>query len=147
MKYIVSVKPKLKKFYSILNEINLITSQKIKDLKISKLYYFEGDIDKATLNLITKEVLVDPIVENYKIVHTFKAQTGINLINVWYKPAVLDVVALAVEKAIKYLDIQKNIKVSTGFQVIISPKTNKKFLSEIAEKIFVNTLIQQYEII
>lgn len=150
MKYIVEIIPTNKNFDYLLDEINMLSEFKFKEIKLNKIYSFSGDLTKEELTFIIENLLVDPLVEEYsfyeKNVRKKKHNSSI-LINIWYKPAVLDVVANTISNAVKYLGIEKSLEIHSGTQLSLKPTADKRYIEEILDKIFVNSLIQYYEII
>lgn len=150
MKYIVEIIPISKNFNYLLDEINVISKFKFKEVKLAKIYSFLGNITKEELVFVIENLLVDPLVEEYRFYENnlkLKKQNSLTVVNIWYKPAVLDVVANTISNAIKYLGIKEPLEIHSGTQVIFRPKTEEKYIKEVLEKIFVNSLIQYYEII
>ncbi len=146
MIYFVKIIPKIKNNF-LLHQIKSLGYGNIKEVNFSKIYFFKGDINKDKILYITKVLLVDPVIEEYQILSKFKKEKDRTFINIWYKPQVLDVVAMYVLKGIKYLEIIQNFDVHTGTQLCIYPKANINKIKNIVEKIFMNPLIQYYEII
>ncbi|MFN3550915.1 MAG: hypothetical protein ACK4WJ_03810 [Endomicrobiia bacterium] len=146
MKYIVKVTTKIKNDI-LLSQIKSLGYKNIDGVSSSKLYLFKGNISKDTIFYITKVLLVDPVIEEYQILSKFKKEKDKTVINIWNKPQVLDVVAIYVLKGIRYLGIEENVEVHTGTQLCILPQQNEIKIKSIVEKIFMNPLIQYYEII
>lgn len=151
MKYTVEILPINKKFDYLLDEINMISKFKFKNIKLNKIYSFSGDITEKELTFIIENLLLDPLIETYKFYDNNNLEkikdTSSIVVNIWYKPSVLDVVANTISNAIKYLGIKKSIEIHSGTQLNLRPLSGKKYVKEILEKIFVNSLIQYYEII
>lgn len=145
MKYFVeiSLKIKNKKFEDLLK----FEFKSIKEINTKKLYCFIGNIEKQKIIYIAKNLLVDPIVEDYKVLTKFKKNPKEIVVNIWYKPQVLDVVALYVLKGIRYLGIKEEIEIHTGSQVCVKPRLKENILKNLIEKNFMNPLIQKYEIV
>ncbi len=148
-KYIIEIIPKTKNFTSIIEQLKHLGYYNIEDVAVNKIYSITGNISKTKVLFITKKLLVDPIAEDYNVKNKINKSKYNFVINIWYKPQVLDIVAIYVEKAVKYLGLQKKIKVRCGTQICIkfSKKINIKELKNLIEKIFMNPLIQEYEIV
>jgi len=133
----------------ILQEIHSLGFKKINNVEIKKIYSLSGNVSKDKIIFITESLLVDNVSETYKIVSIkyTKYLSTLTLVNIWYKPQVLDVESIYVMKGIRYLGFKNDIEVHSGKQVVFSPKVDKKTVSCIIEKIFMNPLIQYYEII
>ncbi len=147
-KCIVEIIPKVVSSYtSLLQEIHSLGFDKVDNVEIKKIYSLEGDINKKEAVFITKSLLADPISESFKVYLFFKKIPNVVVVNIWYRPQVLDVEAIYVEKAIKYLGFEKKVEVHSGKQVCFSPQIDKKSVEYIIEKIFMNPLIQYYEVV
>jgi phosphoribosylformylglycinamidine (FGAM) synthase PurS component len=133
----------------LLDEIHSLGFNKIKSIEIKKIYSLTGSINKNKILFISKFLLTDPISETFKILtkNNIKNLPGVALVNIWYKPQVLDVESIYIVKGIKYLGFKEELEVHSGKQIVFSPKVDKKTVSFIIEKIFMNPLIQYYEII
>jgi len=147
MKYIIEIIPLKSENESLIKELNLSGLKNIKRVIKNKIYSISGNIDKNKIDFIAKELLVDPIVENYKILTKIKKNPSQTIVNIWYRPEVLDVVSLYVKKGIKYLGLEEELEIHSGTQIWITPKVEEKKIKSIIEKNFMNPLIQQYEII
>jgi len=147
MKYIVEIMLLKPENENLVKELNLFGLKNIKRVIKNKIYSISGDIDKNKIDFIAKELLVDPIVENYKILTKIKKNPSQTIVNIWYRPEVLDVVSLYVKKGIKYLGLEEELEIHSGTQIWITPKVEEKKIKSIIEKNFMNPLIQQYEII
>ncbi|MDR0676011.1 MAG: phosphoribosylformylglycinamidine synthase subunit PurS [Elusimicrobiota bacterium] len=115
------------------------------DFRVEHLYSLDGNLEIRDLNIIAKELLVDPIIQNYKINTSFKSKEYINfyIADVWLKKGVTDSVGETIEKSIKSLGINKEIKVKTGIRYLIEKKKDIKEIREIIEKLFVNSIINE----
>ena len=147
MKYLVEIILLKSENENLVKELSLFGLKNINKVIKSKIYLISGDIDKNKIEFITKELLVDPIVESYKILTKVKKNPTRTIVNIWYRPEVLDVVSLYVKKGIKYLGLEEDLEIHSGIQICITPRVEQKEIKNVIEKIFMNPLIQQYEII
>lgn len=151
MKYTIVIKPKLSVFNTkLVEEINMVCRKaKVKNLFVYKIYSFCGEITLNKLTQIVKTLLTDTIVEDFVIYSkSEKIKTdNVTTVNIWYKPEVLDVEALYVSKAIKYIGFNKPFEVHSGKQIRIQPAVTTDQVKIIVEKIFANPLIQYYEVV
>jgi len=147
MRYIIEIMSLKSEDENLAKQISLFGLKNIKKVIKNKIYLISGDIDKNKIEFITKELLVDPIVESYKILTKVKKNPTRTIVNIWYRPEVLDVVSLYVKKGIKYLGLEEELEIHSGTQICITPRLEKKKVKDVIEKIFMNPLIQQYEII
>jgi len=92
-------------------------------------------------------LLVDTVVENFEIYSKAKKVKDKTVVNIWYKPEVLDVESMYVKKAMKYINSDEQVELHSGKQVVLIPKLNNDIVKAVIEKIFMNPLIQYYEIV
>jgi len=150
--FLIEISPKiLADNTSVLQEIHSLGIKKINNIEIKKIYSLVGNMDENQIVFITEALLADIVAESYRVM-TSKDFKNLNLsnntiVNIWYKPQVLDVESIYVVKGIKYLGFKEELEVHSGKQIVFSPKVDKKTVSFIIEKIFMNPLIQYYEII
>lgn len=148
MKYIIEIIPlKEKNNEKYTKSILTLGYKSVKEVLTRKIYLFKGEIKKHILHVIASHLLIDPVVEHYNIVKKISKSKNETVVNIWYKPQVLDVEAMYVKKAIQYMNIKDKFVVSSGFQLRFRPKITHKVVSNIVEKLFMNPLIQYYEII
>ncbi len=147
MRYIVVISTKSQtQNLRLLNLIKTLNYKEVREIYSSKIYSFDGDIDEKQIQKIASILLVDPVVEVFKVVKEIHPLKNSTIINIWYKPEVLDVEALYIGKAINYLGINNNLEIHSGLSFTLKPKIKKEISQLIVEKLFMNPLIQYYEI-
>lgn len=120
-------------------------------VKYSQLFKIEGDLTVDEIKTIAGNLLIDPITEKY-IILSLNEDDNVNKVNdkheieVWLKQGVTDTVADSVIKAVKDLGINKEIKVKTGQKFIFEGQINLPSVKHIAERLLVNSIIQEYKI-
>ncbi len=148
MKYIVLISPKIQaNNLSLLKSIEMLNYKNIKEISTNKIYAFKGNIGKKEIYKIADVLLVDPIVEVFSIVQKIRSIKDSTIVNIWYRPEVLDVEALYISKAIKYINIKDNLEIHSGISLKFTPKLKKEVVADIIKSLFMNPLIQYYEII
>lgn len=157
----------------VLSDISGIGIEGITKVEYSPLYVIDGGITSAEAKTIALELLSDKITETYTCHYkeqsaeeslktgsvagiavsetTTCADSAIRrprssffVIEVWYKKGVTDTVSESVVKAVKDLGIGKEIKVKTGHKYYLYGKVSQTVLNDIAMKLLVNTLVQDY---
>jgi len=127
---------------------------------VSKVSYYplfriEGDILLHDIETIASRLLCDPVIESCTIknagdslavVNGKTASTSRHEVEVWLKNGVTDAVASSVLKAIYDLGYNKTLTVKTGQLYIIEGTINKKSVEEIATRLLINPLIQEYKL-
>ena len=111
----------------------------IDNVMCADIFLIEGEITKAETERIAKELLYDPVTQEFLIAEPGTMHEDSWVIEVGYKPAVMDVVALSTEKAIS--DMGFFVKARTGQKYILYGKLNEDSVLEIA-KILSNALVQ-----
>lgn len=149
MKYIVVIKPKLDlPTKSLVEEVKTVFGKvKIDSIFLHKIYSFSGNIKLNDVKYVVKTLLVDTVVENFEIYSKAKKVKDKTVVNIWYKPEVLDVESMYVKKAMKYINSDEQVELHSGKQVVLIPKLNNDIVKAVIEKIFMNPLIQYYEIV
>jgi len=80
------------------------------DVRITRLYYLEGDIDQAAAERIAGEVLCDPVCESYCV---RKANVGMEGTEVLYNPGVMDPSVESIARSLADLGF-KDVEIRTG---------------------------------
>ncbi|GMO65047.1 MAG: hypothetical protein Nk1A_2040 [Endomicrobiia bacterium] len=149
----------------ILSDICGLGIENVTKVEYSPLYVVNGDISFGETEIIASELLIDKITESYVIRQCYteccsrvisessyvketddRLNPNFSVVEVWYKNGVTDTVSESVVKAIKDLDIAKEIKVKTGHKYYLHGEILKVTLNNIVTKLLANTLIQEYKI-
>ena len=130
--------------------------QEIKDLGIEKefkvkkrrIYFIELDCSPKDIERITQLLLIDPIIEDYRIEENlFRTPPKFNQLTITFRKGVEDPVALSCRKALSFLGF-KNCEVRTAFEYEFEGLA-KEEIEFIAPKLLYNPLIEEvmnYEI-
>lgn len=122
------------------------TGINVKEVRVIKLYDMEG-LPMSALKKVAKEILTDPITQEYQLERRFRNERGCSVVDVWLKPAVTDTVAETIIKAVKDIGIRSNnLKVKTGIRYKLIPKLPHEKLEYIANRILSNVIINYYHI-
>ncbi|MDD5441494.1 MAG: phosphoribosylformylglycinamidine synthase subunit PurL [Candidatus Omnitrophica bacterium] len=125
-----------------------IVSQ-VKDLGISKsfevfqhlAYYLDCGLSKDDIEIIASKLLVDPIVQDYRISQRFfESRPSENQIIITYNPGVCDPIALSLKNAIKEL----NLTIQQGRTARVYEFAGLTFdeINNIAPRVLFNPLIE-----
>jgi len=118
--------------------INLVQSA-----KFIQVYYIEGSVSQQDTLRICRELLCDPICQNYHLNRKpAKPYSLDSIIEVAYNPGVMDPVEESTLKGIKDLDIRGVNSVKTAKKYIIRGQVSKGQLKTICGKLLYNKLIQ-----
>jgi phosphoribosylformylglycinamidine synthase II len=109
--------------------------------KVSSIYLLDGSLSDKELSAICRELLADPIVEEYAT-EASPAPTGARLVEVAYNPGVMDPVEDSVKKGIKDLRINTVTAVRTAKKYLFWGDVSDDTLKSICEKLLVNSIVQ-----
>ena len=111
--------------------------------KVRDIYYLDAKLPAGQLDLIGRELLADPVTQDYRCdaLSTEEKQPGVHVVEVAYKVGVVDPVEETVMIGLRDLGI-KNVKaVKTAKLYILEGKLTKKQLEDISAKLLVNPII------
>ncbi|MCX7911452.1 MAG: phosphoribosylformylglycinamidine synthase subunit PurL [Dehalococcoidales bacterium] len=110
-------------------------------VRVSTIYLLEGKLTDAELTRICRELLTDPIVEDYVTGET-PAPAGARLVEVAYNPGVMDPVEDSVKKGIRDLGIATIGAVRTAKKYLLWGNLSDDELASISDKLLVNAVVQ-----
>jgi phosphoribosylformylglycinamidine synthase subunit PurSL len=110
-------------------------------VRVSSIYLLEGKLDNKELVAICRELLADPIVEEYATQES-PAPAGARLVEVAYNPGVMDPVEDSVKKGIKDLGISTITAVRTAKKYLLWGDVSDDTLKSICDKLLVNSVVQ-----
>jgi phosphoribosylformylglycinamidine synthase II len=113
----------------------------VKKVGVSDIYLLEEKLDEAALETICRELLADPIVEEYAHRET-QPPPGAHLIEVAYNPGVMDPVEESVKKGINDLGIATVEAVRTAKKYLLWGELSPEALQSICDKLLVNSVVQ-----
>ena len=116
----------------------------IEHIDISDVYSLTGDLNQDDADRICREVLVDPIVQDYHSEMTTVIPQQINgfSVEVAYNPGVMDPIEFSLRKAITDLGIDKVNTIKTGNKYVLRGNVSKNDLQSIVNKLLLNPVIQ-----
>ena len=110
-------------------------------VRVSSIYLLEGKLDEKELLNICRELLADPIVEEYAYEES-PCPEGARLVEVAYNPGVMDPVEDSVKKGIKDLGIATITAVRTARKYLFWGNFSDDTLRSICDKLLVNSIVQ-----
>jgi phosphoribosylformylglycinamidine synthase len=113
----------------------------VKRVRYITVYLLEGTLKDHELQSICRELLTDPIVEEYSIRET-PAPAGAVLVEVAYNPGVMDPVEESVKKGIRDLGIDTITAVRTIKKHFLWGDLSEDTIKSIADKLLVNSVVQ-----
>ena len=115
----------------------------LKSARVSDIYIISGDITREGVDKICRELLADPLVQDYSIgVLIERAHSSVHIIEIAYNPGVLDPVEDSIKKGIRDLGIQGVESVKTARRYHLGGQLSEGNLKAIADKLLVNPVIQ-----
>jgi phosphoribosylformylglycinamidine synthase PurS subunit len=125
----------------------------INDVRTLQTYVIDGEIEVTEAEKIGKELLADGIMQYFSFSrfsgageHVKKLAGAKNawVVEVFFRPGVMDPVGLSVAKAIGILGVRKVKSVRTGTTYVIRGELDESEIKAICEKCLANGLIQTY---
>ncbi|MGD1119295.1 MAG: phosphoribosylformylglycinamidine synthase subunit PurL [Dehalococcoidales bacterium] len=113
----------------------------VKHARVSSVYHLEGKLTAKELETVCRELLADPIVEEYAVNDT-PAPAGARLVEVAYNPGVMDPVEESVKKGIRDLGIGTVSAVRTNKKYLFWGDISDETLRSISDKLLVNSVVQ-----
>lgn len=127
----------------VLEDIADLGISGVESVRTATVYWIEGALDTHTIDRIGKELLVDPITQNY----TFEADNASAkdwIIEVQFKPGVTDAVGDSTVKGINDLGITGVSVVRTGQKYWLTGNLNAEVVERIAHQLLMNDVIQTF---
>ena len=115
----------------------------VQGVKFIQVYYIEGNVSQKDTLKICRELLCDPVSQDYYLNRKFKNTSSLDsLIEVAYNPGVMDPVEESTLKGIRDLSIEGINSVKTAKKYIIRGRITTRQLKTICVKLLYNKLIQ-----
>jgi phosphoribosylformylglycinamidine synthase II len=112
-------------------------------VRVSNIYLLEGALSHKEVELICRELLADPIVEEYSIGEApLIIPEDAHAVEVAYNPGVMDPVEESVSKGILDLGITTVESVKTARRYYLSGKLSPGDIELVSNKLLVNSVIQ-----
>jgi len=126
-------------------DIRDIGIRTVEQVRVSDVYLLDGQLDEAEMGKIGRELLADPVVEDFcwgEGPLSGIAGTDAHVVEVAYNPGVADPVAGSVSKAIRDLGIATVTSVKTARKYSLWGDLSEEVLQSICNKLLVNNLVQ-----
>ena len=113
-------------------------------MRVNDVYLLEGHLTGEQIGRICRELLADPVVQEYSYAQPAEAspQSGIQVIEVAYNPGVMDPVEDSVKKGIRDLGITTVESVRTAKTYVLWGTLSDCALQSICDKLLVNSIVQ-----
>jgi phosphoribosylformylglycinamidine synthase II len=140
----VSVKPNLPdpRGESLKADIRDLGIGTVRQIRVSDVYLLEGDLSQKELETICRQLLADPVIEQYSTGEPPPTPPDAHAVEVAYNPGVMDPVEESVSKGIRDLGITTVTSVKTAKRYYLSGKISAGDIELISAKLLVNSVIQ-----
>jgi phosphoribosylformylglycinamidine synthase len=140
----VSVKPGLpdprgEALQKDIHDLGIVTADRV---RVSDIYLLEGALSPKELELICRELLADPVVEEYSIGESSPVPEDAHAVEVAYNPGVMDPVEESVSKGILDLGLKYVESVKTAKRYYLWGELSPSDIDLISSKLLVNSVIQ-----
>jgi phosphoribosylformylglycinamidine synthase II len=125
----------------LLKDILDLDIRSVERVKVSSVYLLEGTLNDNELIAVCRELLADPIVEEYATGDS-PAPAGARLVEVAYNPGVMDPVEESVKKGIRDLGIETITAVRTAKKHLFWGDLSDDTVKYISDKLLVNSVVQ-----
>jgi phosphoribosylformylglycinamidine synthase len=125
----------------LLRDILDLGVRSVKRVKVSSVYLLEGTLNDKELITICRDLLTDPIVEEYSTDDS-PAPESARLVEVAYNPGVMDPVEESVKKGIRDLGIATVTAVRTANKHLFWGDLSDDIIHYISDKLLVNSVVQ-----
>jgi phosphoribosylformylglycinamidine (FGAM) synthase PurS component len=125
-----------------IRDIGIMT---VAPVRVSDVYFLEGELDEAEARRIGQELLADPLVEDFSLSEGLSSPINggdVHNIEVSYNPGVTDPIEESVSKAIRDLGITTVTSVKTAHKYTLWGDLSEEILQSICDKLLVNSMIQ-----
>lgn len=128
-----------------LPSLSVITaSQSPLTLRTAQLYQITGTLPPSQIDQLTRQLLVDPVVQEARIFRTAAAADTDYVVDVFFHPGVTDTLAESVITGAHLLGITEIAHVETGRRFVLDKRLHPTEVRLIAESLLYNPVIQQY---
>jgi phosphoribosylformylglycinamidine synthase II len=130
---------------ALLTDIRDLGIATVNQVRVSNVYLLEGELSREKVAIICRELLADPVVEQYSIGEAPLAaieDKNARAVEVAYNPGVMDPVEESVKKGILDLGITTVESVKTAKRYYISGELSASDVELICNKLLVNSVIQ-----
>ncbi|MFH0755003.1 MAG: phosphoribosylformylglycinamidine synthase subunit PurL [Candidatus Omnitrophota bacterium] len=132
---------------SILRDIADLGIGAATDVRVVQVFLVDGDIDAKSADRIARELLVDPVVQDYRLADkpfrdNFIGVRDVHVVEIAYNVGVMDPVEASTLKGIRDLGISGVYAVRTSKQYVIEGRLTAKQLDVVSDKVLMNKLVQ-----
>jgi phosphoribosylformylglycinamidine synthase len=122
----------------------LIASQSTLTLHTARLYHLTGQLSPTQIETLTRQLLVDPVVQETRIWHADAEENVHHMVDVFFHPGVTDTLAESVISGARLLGISGIAYVETGQRYLLDSRLPAAEVHLIVEALLYNPVIQHY---
>lgn len=113
-------------------------------LRTAQLYQITGHLSPSQVDQLTRQLLVDAVVQEARIFRAVSAADTEHVVDVFFHPGVTDTLAESVLEGARLLGITEIARVETGRRYLLDHRLSLAEARLIAESLLYNPVIQQY---
>ncbi len=110
----------------------------------AQLYQITGNLSPSQIDELTRQLLVDAVVQEARIFRVHSAADAHHVVDVFFHPGVTDTLAESVITGARLLGIDGIARVETGRRYLLDSRLSAREARLIAESLLYNPVIQQY---
>src|SRR5258708_624169 len=115
-------------------------------LRSAQLYQITGNLTPSQVDQLTRQLLVDPVIQEARIFRAASAADAAYVVDVFFHPGVTDTLAESVITGAHLLGITEIDHVETGRRYLLDSRLHASEARFIAESLLYNPVIQQYSL-
>ncbi len=127
---------------SLTRDIQDLGLAKVSSVRVVDIYWLDGDLESGQPELVCRELLADPIIQDYWCGKALEPARGVNTVEVTYNAGVTDPVEQSIVKAVADLGITGLRAVKTGKCYVIEGPLDAQSLETITRRVLVNPIVE-----
>jgi phosphoribosylformylglycinamidine synthase II len=128
----------------VLHQVRDLGLSRVKGVESARLFYLDTAAPRADVERIARELLTDPVVEQYRVSDGNRAADGRPVVVVRRKPGVMDPVAASTLQAVADMGLEAK-RCATARKYYFSGKPTRKNLEMAARAVLANGCIEDIE--
>lgn len=134
-----------KEALSLLHDAGLHTAREV---RASRIYEIRGSFTAAQANQAAKELLCDPVTQEYRLLSQTPSLNGMNhwRVEVWLKPTVTDTVGESVKNALIDMGLPEPQTVRSAIAYRITGKCGRNHIEKAVTRALSNPLIHMLHV-
>ncbi len=115
-------------------------------LRTAQLYQITGNLSPSHIDQLTRQLLVDPVVQEARIFRAVSAADTTHVVDVFFHPGVTDTLAESVITGARLLGMGEIEHVETGLRYLLDSRLHAGEVRLITESLLYNPVIQLYSL-